>query len=158
MRCSESRRRTSTTASMCGSAGTWGRAPRRTTRCSTSTTATSTGCGLAWQHLFPASGYLPTAGGPAGHNLNDVMQHLTTASATPANCLDYRRTRGFIYDTDPPLVDLMTPTVTFQDVPTLETTWRAAVFHVRAGSTIHLEVVSEVGRRRRTPSPRSAGR
>lgn len=94
-----------------------------------------------WQHAHPGSAYLPAAGGPNGHNLNDVMQHLTTAAATPAACLDYRRTQGFIYDTDPPLVDLMTPVVSFQDVPTLETTWRAAVFHVRSGSTIHLEIV-----------------
>ena len=98
-----------------------------------------------WQYAHPASAYEPASGGPTGHNLNDAMQHLTTAAATPANSLDYRRTMGFIYDTDPPLVDLVTPTVSFQDVPTLETTWRAAVFHVRAGSTIHLEVVSGSG-------------
>jgi hypothetical protein len=98
-----------------------------------------------WQHTHPNSGYLPASNGPAGHNLNDVMQHLTSAGATPAVCLDYRRTMGFIYDTDPPLIDLDTPTVAFQDVPTLETTWRAAVFHVRAGSTIHLEVVPNTG-------------
>lgn len=98
-----------------------------------------------WQHAHPASAYLPASGGPAGHNLNDVMQHLTTAGSTPAASLGYRRTMGFIYDTDPPLVDLMTPAVSFQDVPTLETTWRAAVFHVRAGSTIHLEIVGGSG-------------
>jgi hypothetical protein len=98
-----------------------------------------------WQYAHPASAYLPAAGGPAGHNLNDLMQHLTMAGPTPAACLDYRRTMGFIYDTDPPLVDLMTPAVSFQDVPTLETTWRAAVFHVRAGSTIHLEIVGGSG-------------
>lgn len=98
-----------------------------------------------WQHAHPASGYLPSSGGPPGHNLNDVMQHLTTAGATPAACLDYRRTMGFIYDTDPPLVELPDATINFQDVPTLETTWRAAVFHVRAGSTVHLEVVPGSG-------------
>ena len=98
-----------------------------------------------WQHAHPASSYLPASGGPAGHNLDDLMQHLTTAGATPAASLDYRRTMGFIYDTDPPLVDLATPTVNFQDVPTLETTWRAVVFHVRAGSTVHLEIVPGSG-------------
>lgn len=98
-----------------------------------------------WQYAHPAAAYLPASAGPTGHNLNDVMQHLTSVSATPANSLDYRRTLGFIYDTDPPLVDLMNPTVSFQDVPTLETTWRAADFHVRAGSTIHLEVVGGSG-------------
>ncbi|MDQ3937568.1 MAG: tyrosinase family protein, partial [Chloroflexota bacterium] len=98
-----------------------------------------------WQHGHPASAYLPASGGPPGHNAGDVMQHLTTAGATPANSLDYRRTMGFIYDTDPPLVELPSSTVNFQDVPTLETTWRAAVFHVRAGSTIHLEIVAGSG-------------
>jgi hypothetical protein len=98
-----------------------------------------------WQYAHPASAYLPAAGGPPGHNLTDVMQHLTTAAATPAACLDYRRTMGFIYDTDPPLIDLETPTVSFQDVPELETTWRAAVFHVRAGSPVHLEIVAGSG-------------
>ncbi len=98
-----------------------------------------------WQHAHPASAYLPASGGPPGHNLNDVMQQLTTMGATPAGCLDYRRAMGFIYDTDPPLVELPETTVSFQDVPTLETTWRAAVFRVRAGSTIHLEIVAGSG-------------
>jgi hypothetical protein len=98
-----------------------------------------------WQYEHPAAAYEPAAGGPPGHNLDDVMQHLTTAGATPAGSLDYRRTMGFIYDTDFPLIDLETPTVNFQDVPTLETTWRAAVFHVRAGSAVHLQVVPGSG-------------
>lgn len=102
-----------------------------------------------WQHTHfaanPAASYLPASGGPVGHNLNDVMQFLTSAGATPAQSLDYRRSMGFIYDTDPPLVELPNPIVSFQDVPTLETTWRAAVFHVRAGSTIHLEIVPGTG-------------
>ena len=37
-----------------------------------------------WQQAHPASAYQPAAGGPPGHNLNDVMQHLTIADATPA--------------------------------------------------------------------------
>lgn len=98
-----------------------------------------------WQYAHPASAYLPASAGPLGHNLNDVMQHLTTTAATPAASLDYRRTMGFIYDTDPPLVELPNTTVSFQDVPTLETTWRAAVFNVRAGSTTHLEIVAGSG-------------
>jgi hypothetical protein len=98
-----------------------------------------------WQTAHPAAAYLPASGGPAGHNLNDALQQLTTAGATPAGSLDYRRTMGFIYDTDPPLVDLVSPAVSFQDVPTLETTWRAAVFQVRAGSTVHLEIVPGSG-------------
>jgi hypothetical protein len=99
----------------------------------------------AWQYAHPGAAYAPAAGGPPGHNLNDVMQFLTIAGATPAASLDYRRTLGFIYDTDPPLVDLDTPVVNFTDVPTQETTWRAAVFHVRAASTLHFEVVAGSG-------------
>lgn len=99
----------------------------------------------AWQHAHPASGYLPQAGGPPGHNGPDAMQFLTLPSPTPNASLDYRRTLGYVYDTDPPLVDLATPVVSFADVPTLEQTWRAAVFHVRAGSTVHLQVVAGSG-------------
>ena len=103
-----------------------------------------------WQHAHPASTYLPASGGPPGHNLNDVDAAPDDCRRDARGLLDYRRTMGFIYDTDPPLVDLRTPTVNFQDVPTLETTWRAAVFHVRAGSTVHLESWPAAVRRRRT--------
>ncbi|MET7913555.1 tyrosinase family protein [Streptomyces avermitilis] len=98
-----------------------------------------------WQHTHPTAPYLPPNGGPAGHNLGDQMQHLTTVDPTPARSLDYRRTLGFIYDTDPPLVEAVSLTVNFYDVPTLETTWQAAVFRVRAGSPVTLEVVPGSG-------------
>lgn len=97
-----------------------------------------------WQHTHAAP-YLPASGGPAGHNLGDQMQHLLTADPTPARSLDYRRTLGFIYDTDPPLVEAVSLTVNFHDVPTLETTWQAAVFRVWAGSPVTLEVVPGSG-------------
>jgi hypothetical protein len=93
-----------------------------------------------WQAKFPNAPYLPAAGGPPGHNAGDTMQFLTTANATPQRSLDYRRELGFIYDTDAPLVELPDSVVNFDDVPTLETTWRAAVFHVRAAGPIHLTV------------------
>jgi hypothetical protein len=98
-----------------------------------------------WQHAHSASAYLPASGGPPGHNINDTMAQLTTPNATPAGSIDYRRTMGFIYDTDPPLVELPNSTLNFDDVPTLETTWRAAALRVRAGSTIHLSVVAGSG-------------
>ncbi|MCX5613325.1 MULTISPECIES: tyrosinase family protein [unclassified Streptomyces] len=98
-----------------------------------------------WQHTHPTAPYLPASGGPIGHNLGDTMGHLVTTDATPARSLDYRRTLGFIYDTDPPLVEQVSPTVHFQDVPTLETVWRPAVFRIRAGAPVHLEVVSGSG-------------
>lgn len=66
-----------------------------------------------------------------GHNLGDTMEHLVTTDATPARSLDYRRTLGFIYDTDPPLVEAASATVHFYNVPMLETTWRPATFRVR---------------------------
>jgi hypothetical protein len=94
-----------------------------------------------WQHASASRGYLPTSGGPAGHNLNDALVHLTSPGPTPAGSLDYRRTLGYVYDTDPPLVDLATPVLDFDDVPTLETTWRAAVFHVRSPRRVTLEVL-----------------
>lgn len=93
-----------------------------------------------WQHRY-GNPYLPTAGGPVGHNLNDTMQHLQSPTPTPANSLDYRRNLGYIYDTDPPLADIATGHIAFDDVATLETTWRAAVFHVRSASPITFEVV-----------------
>jgi len=98
-----------------------------------------------WQHAHPGSDYLPQAGGPPGHNGPDEMQFLTLPNPTPNGSLDYRRTLGYVYDTDPPLVDLATPVVSFADVPTLEETWRAAVFHVRAGSPVHFQVVAGSG-------------
>jgi len=98
-----------------------------------------------WQYANPGSGYTPVNNGPAGHNLTDQMQFLTSADPTPERSLDYRRTLGYIYDTDPPLVELPNAVVNFNDVPVLETTWRAATFHVRAGSMIHLEVVGASG-------------
>lgn len=98
-----------------------------------------------WQHAHPTSPYLPASGGPLGHNLGDTMDHLVTTDATPARSLDYRRTLGFIYDTDPPLVEAVSATVHFHNVPTLETAWRPATFRVRAGSSVTFEVVPGSG-------------
>jgi hypothetical protein len=94
-----------------------------------------------WQQRPGSSGYLPVSGGPAGHNLGDQMAHLTSPDPTPARSLDYRRSLGYVYDTDPPLADLATPVVEFHDVPTLETSWRAAVFQVRSPRPVTFEVV-----------------
>ncbi|MGX1886953.1 tyrosinase family protein [Streptomyces sp. NPDC055287] len=98
-----------------------------------------------WQHAHPDAPYLPAGDGPAGHNLHDTMAHLLTTDATPARSLDYRRTLGFIYDTDPPLVELATPTVNFRIIPSGTTRWRAAEFRVRAAAPVHLEIVPGSG-------------
>lgn len=91
-----------------------------------------------WQAQHPGEGYLPAAGGPEGHNLNDPMYPWDT---TPADVLNHREL-GYLYDTDPPLVELLTPNLTFNDVPEGETTVRAAVFSVSACQNVHLEIVS----------------
>ena len=98
-----------------------------------------------WQHAHPTVPYVPAGEGPAGHNLADAMAHLVTTDPTPARSLDYRRTLGFIYDTDPPLVELANPTVSFLEVPSGKTVWRAAEFRVRAAAPVHLEVVAGSG-------------
>ncbi|MFD7132036.1 tyrosinase family protein [Streptomyces sp. NPDC059894] len=98
-----------------------------------------------WQHSHPNAPYLPASGGPVGHNLHDDMAHLVTTDATPARSLDYRRTLGFVYDTDPPLVELATPTVNFRNIPSATTRWRPAEFRVRAAAPVHLEIVPDSG-------------
>ncbi|MFI9586016.1 tyrosinase family protein [Streptomyces sp. NPDC052236] len=98
-----------------------------------------------WQHQHPTVAYAPASGGPVGHNLGDTMQHLVTTDATPARSLDYRRTLGFIYDTDPPMVEQVSPMVHFRNVEVGQTVWRAAGFRIRAGATVHLEVVPGSG-------------
>jgi tyrosinase len=61
-----------------------------------------------WQFAHPAiAGYLPGAGGPVGHNLNDVMIFHAPGEPSPwdgdfhpLDVLDHR-TLGISYDTDP---------------------------------------------------------
>ena len=72
-----------TTGSTCGSAATWPPARRRTTPCSSSTTASSTGCGRVWQAADPAHGYQPTGRQPrptrsTGTALQDPIYSILT--------------------------------------------------------------------------------
>lgn len=97
-----------------------------------------------WQAANPGVPYAPNGGGPPQHNLNDVMTHLDTPSPTPAFSLDYRHNLGFMYDTDPPLVEQVDANVAFQDVPEGETTYRAALFRVYACANVTLEIISPV--------------
>jgi tyrosinase len=55
-----------------------------------------------WQRLHPGAGYLPTSGGPAGHNLNDTMEPWFGRGETvrPADVLNHVAL-GYGYDTDP---------------------------------------------------------
>lgn len=93
-----------------------------------------------WQQNNPGSPYLPTIGGPPFHNLNDAMGHLLTPGATPAFSVEYWKNLGYVYDTDAPRVELPDTTVNFNDVPTGETTYRAAVFEVYSCSPVHFEI------------------
>jgi len=54
-----------------------------------------------WQMSHPDSGYVPTSGGPPGHDLNDQMTPWDAAT-TPASTLDIHHL-GYYYDTDPPM-------------------------------------------------------
>lgn len=97
-----------------------------------------------WQRTNPGVMYVPNGGGPPQHNLNDVMTHLNTPSPTPAFSLDYRHNLGFMYDTDPPLVEQVNTSVAFQDVPEGETTYRAALFNIYACANVTLEITLPV--------------
>lgn len=52
-----------------------------------------------WQNQHPDAGYVPTSGGPPGHNLSDQMSPWDAAT-TPASTLDIHQL-GYTYDTDP---------------------------------------------------------
>lgn len=49
-----------------------------------------------WQTQNPSQGYVPSSGGPIGHNLDDPM---FPWAATPADVLDHQAI-GYIYDTE----------------------------------------------------------
>lgn len=92
-----------------------------------------------WQAEHPGSNYLPDgseADAPPGHRPGDAMFPWST---TPADVLDHRAL-GYMYDTDPPIVDSTTTSLVFNDVAEGTTTVRAAVFSVSACETVHLEI------------------
>lgn len=51
-----------------------------------------------WQAKFPNELYLPQSGGPAGHNLNDLMERTVSGQVKPADVLDHLAL-GYTYDT-----------------------------------------------------------
>lgn len=102
-----------------------------------------------WQREHPAETYHPQGvvgdTGPVGHNLNDSMQPWG-GTATVASTLDHHA-MGFWYDTDPPEVELTTPSLSFADVPegiggVGRTTYRAIVFEVRSCTPVTLEIIA----------------
>lgn len=93
-----------------------------------------------WQRIYGDS-YQPVGDGPVGHNLHDEMSHLDSPTPTPANCLDYRHAMGYIYDTDPPSVQLVDDSLNFHDVAIGDVQRRSVIFHVRAAQPVTFEVL-----------------
>jgi hypothetical protein len=110
-----------------------------------------------WQAQHPMEGYHPTGMGaelgPLGHNLNDVMifndmgqpapwpDTFTPAQVWNHHDLDYW------YDTDPPQITLLTPSLNFTDIPagvggTGVTTYRGIEFDVQSCSQVTLEITN----------------
>jgi tyrosinase len=50
-----------------------------------------------WQQTNGVANYQPQAGGPAGHNSNDVMQFLPRPG-TPADTFDVQNSMGYSYN------------------------------------------------------------
>ena len=101
-----------------------------------------------WQRQHPGEPYAPgagVAGAPAGHHLTDPMQPWGGAT-TPASVLDHHAL-GYWYDTDPPQVTLLTPSLAFTDIPegiggTGVTTYRAVVFEILSCDPVNLEITA----------------
>ena len=55
--------------------------------------------------------------------------------------LDYRQL-GYMYDDDPPLIELQAPSIIFNNIPEGETTVRAACFSVSSCNPVHFEIIS----------------
>jgi len=106
-----------------------------------------------WQNMHQAAQpYLPVAGAPAGHNLNDNMIFFNGGPApwpdvsTPAGVVD-NHALGYWYDTDEPEVLLLTPSVSFVDVQegiggTGITTYRAVKFECESCGDVNLEITA----------------
>ena len=91
-----------------------------------------------WQqkNAAPTTNYLPPSGTTANHDVNDNMAMLTAGNfawpvlARPMDVQDHRA-MGFWYASDPPLITLVSPSVSFGNVPETLTTYRPVQFSVR---------------------------
>jgi hypothetical protein len=110
-----------------------------------------------WQRQHPVEGYHPTGSGgetgPLGHNLNDVLifndqgEPNPFAAAFPLAGTLNHHAMGYWYDTDPPEVNLLTPSLSFTDIPegiggTGVTTYRAVVFEVLSCDPVTLQITA----------------
>jgi hypothetical protein len=106
-----------------------------------------------WQSMHPlADPYLPASGAPAGQNLHDTMIFFDGGpapwpdTATPADMVN-THALGYWYETDPPQVTLLTPSVSFVDVQegiggTGITTYRGIKFEVESCGDVNLQIVA----------------
>jgi len=88
-----------------------------------------------WQAIPASSGYLPQSGGPTGHNAGDAMYPWTTK---PNDVLEHKK--FYMYDTDAPVIEKVTNSLTFDDVPEGETTFRAIVFNVTTNEDLSFSI------------------
>jgi uncharacterized protein YegL len=103
-----------------------------------------------WQqkHGSPANAYIPTTGGNAGHNLNDVMALFSPptwpTSATAASVIDHHAI-GAWYDTDLPIISTPAGSLNFGDVPAGLTTYRPVQFEVETCRPVFFEITGVGG-------------
>lgn len=110
-----------------------------------------------WQRQHPLEGYHPTGmggeSGPLGHNLNDTLLFndqnapppFTTAFPVAGTWSHHGV--GYSYDTDPPEVNLLTPSLSFTDIPegigaSGVTTYRAVVFEILSCAPVTLQITA----------------
>lgn len=106
-----------------------------------------------WQRKPGAPSYAPADGTPTpaagidlvGHRPSDSMQPWG-GTTTVASTFDHHAL-GYWYDDEPPEVDLLTPSLAFQDVPEGVggvglTTYRAVLFEVRSCAPVTFEVLA----------------
>jgi hypothetical protein len=107
-----------------------------------------------WQKQNPASTpYLPSSGASPGHNLNDNMIFFQapqpapwSGTATPASIVNHH-VLGYWYDTDAPTVTLLTPSLSFTDIPagvggTGVTTYRGIEIEVESCNDVTFEITA----------------
>jgi hypothetical protein len=94
-----------------------------------------------WQARFPSQNYLPTSGGPRGHNLNDLMERTLSGSVTPASVLNIAAL-GYRYDTDPVRAAQATwihgHSMQIEFLDRVSSVWRAGYF-IRVGGRQNTE-------------------
>ncbi len=107
-----------------------------------------------WQTQHPgAAAYLPVSGAAPGHNLNDNMIFFESpqpapwpGNATPASVIDHH-VLGYWYDTDAPQAALLTPSLSFTDIPagvggTGVTTYRGIDVEVESCNNVTIEITA----------------